>query len=807
MSVLREQEILRYRTWLTLFVSTLLGLAFAFTTVLAASKPQHADSLYQTALARVESVSVKESLEAFREVLDVDRNHAPALYEMAKLYMSMDTPMDRQSARNALNIAMRLDPGNGDYQLKLGELLGKQGLWLNAERHYEKIFETYPEKRAQAAYMAGFFAMQAFFKYIDMEHIDVTVGAGGPSYHLFRWEEFGSRDREKALAFLTKSIDADPAFREVYYDLGLIHYESKNPKGLVTASKLCLDQYPEDKDALLYCGLGYQGMGEWEAAHEYYRRALERMSVQERALMESVDVIASQEEISALDSIATTDTTRARGTYNRERVRFWRKRDPLYLTAFSERRMEHYGRVAYANLRYGQRLKGIPGWQTDRGKAHIKFGRYLKKKAERPEIGGGVDSFDGKFRRDFHGGDEMWIYEGFTISFVNSDGLDSWRFDTRPGRTSSRYTFNHQPTHFIDPYGHHKYRIPYQVASFQDGDSLRLELAYALPKYNVSASDSDRTIAIENGVFVFDEEWDEVYRKHSDLSLRWPELTPSGYPVADSLRNSHLVFQLAFRVPPGAYVLVGEARDRKQGSIGTFRKHRTFPSANLSLAMSDLLMAVRIETRTPFPEGRSDMDIVANPLRTYHRSEPAFIYLEVYNLDRDEFGRTEYEISYRIGRPEQKKIDPYLFLAQRLPEGGTQLEVTREIRTRDTGIRRPVRATEEEYEPHEGLPVPPPVVIPGYFDAPRKEEVTYRARFVFPEEDELASRIKKMGRSKGGIETTITALYEGDREDDFTYLQIDLSHVPAGVHRLSVRVKDMHTGQMATREEMFRVIE
>ena len=78
--------------------------------------------------------------------------------------------------------------------------------------------------------------------------------------------------------------------------------------------------------------------------------------------------------------------------------------------------------------------------------------------------------------------------------------------------------------------------------------------------------------------------------------------------------------------------------------------------------MSDLLLAARIETRTPFPEGRSDLDVVANPLRTYHRSEPAFIYLEVYNLERDEFGRTEYQIAYRIGRPEQKKINPYLFL-------------------------------------------------------------------------------------------------------------------------------------------------
>ena len=774
--------------------------------VLALSKSARMDSLYLKATAQVRKVSPTESIKAFEEVLKLDWEFAPAHFQIAKLYMEMNTPLTRQSARNALDEAIRLDPDNGDYQLKFGELLGKQGLWLNAERHYEKIYQTYPEKRAEAAYMAGFFAMQAFFKYINMEHIDVTVGAGGPSYHLFRWEEFGSRDREKALAFFTKSIDADPGYREAYYDLGLIHYESRNPEGLVTASRLCLDQFSEDKDALLYCGLGYQGMGEWETAHGYYRRALERMSEQERALMESVDVIASRVEKSALDSISTTDTTQNGWTDSLERVRFWRKRDPLYLTAFSERRMEHYGRVAYANLRFGERLKGIPGWQTDRGKAYIKFGRYLKKKAQRPEIGGGVDSFEGTFRRDFHGGDETWIYEGFSISFVNSDGLDSWRFDNRPGRISARYRFDHQPAHFIDPYGHHKYRIPYLAAVFKDGDSHRMELAYALPKYNVSASDSNRTIAIENGVFVFDEDWDEVYRKHSDLKLRWPELTPSGYPVADSLRNSHLVFQLAFKVPNSRYNLVGEVRDRTRGSIGTFRETRRSETLDSLFSMSDLLMATRIESRTPFPKGRSDLTIVANPMRTYHRTEPAFIYLEVYNLERDEFGRSKYEISYRLGRPEQKKIDPYLFLAQRLPEGGSQLEVTREIRIRETAMRTPVRATDED-GPLGGLPVTPPVVVPDYFDTKKRDEVTYRVRYVFPEEDELASRIRNLQRSLDGSETTITARYEGDREDDFTYLQIDLTHVPAGVHRLSVTVKDMHTGQIAAREVLFRVIE
>ena len=349
--------------------------------------------------------------------------------------------------------------------------------------------------------------------------------------------------------------------------------------------------------------------------------------------------------------------------------------------------------------------------------------------------------------------------------------------------------------------------MPQQVASFKDGDSLRVELAYAVPKYNVTVSDSDRGLALENGVFLFDEHWDEVYRKRSDLKLRWPEITPSGYPVVDSLRNSHLVFQLAFGLSPGAYHLVGEVRDRNRGSIGTFRQHREFEGVDSTLWMSDLLLAARIETRTPFPEGRSDMDIVANPLRTYHRSEPAFIYLEVYNLGRDEFGRTEYEIAYRIGRPEQKKIDPYLFVAQRLPEGGKQLEVTRKQGRRAREMGRRARLPADDDEDSTGVLNTSRDVSPDLFERGREEVVTYRVRYVFPNEDELASRIKKMGKNKDGVETTITARYEGDREDDFTYLQIDLSHVPAGVHRLSVRVRDVHNDQVVSRHALFRVIE
>ena len=92
--------------------------------------------------------------------------------------------------------------------------------------------------------------MRAFLKYFEMEPVEIVAGGvGSPTYRHVRWEEHGTRDRDKALAFLIKSTEVDPENRDAHYDLGLIHYECENPRGFVLASKLCLDQYPEDKDA------------------------------------------------------------------------------------------------------------------------------------------------------------------------------------------------------------------------------------------------------------------------------------------------------------------------------------------------------------------------------------------------------------------------------------------------------------------------------------------------------------------------------------------------------------------------------
>ncbi len=222
-------------------------------------------------------------------------------------------------------------------------------------------------------------------------------------------------------------------------------------------------------------------------------------------------------------------------------------------------------------------------------------------------------------------------------------------------------------------------------------------------------------------------------------------------------------------VEPGDYNLIAEVRDRRTRSIGTFRDTYSFAAEDTSPAMSDLLVAADIEMDDPFPERREDLNVVLNPLHTFYRSESMYIYFEVYNMKRDDFGRTKYEISYRIGQPEEKDIVPGRFEAVALAEPVGKVSIT---------------------------------FARGQEDA----RVELRAKYL-PARRNLVSRtIQRFDGDTG--ETAVTVRYEGDRADDFTYLQIDLEKVPVGFHGLTVNMKDLNSfGQDDEGRVLFRVIE
>jgi len=703
---------------------------------------EEARILYEAALQNIADVDLDQSVEAFQAVVSVDDKYAPAHFQIAKLYMSKPEHQDRLRAERALTRAIKLDPENIEYRMTFGDLLWMQGKWEASTHLFSELLEKDPQN-ARAAYQIGYRSLKEFLKYKDMEDYESGVR--------FTWDHFAVKDRDKAVEYLSRSVKLDPEFQDPYYQLGLIFYESNEFGKLIEISKALLGQDPKAKDAYLFCGLGYQMVNDQDQAFDYYTQAIERMSGEERGLMESVEHVATEEEkrsIQGDDGKTTRDG-------------FWRRQDPLFLTDYNERKMEHYGRVAYANLAHSRPSKGLAGWQTDKGMTHIRFGKPLHRRVQRPEVSQGSG-------RLIQAHEERWFFEGMVVTFQNWDGLDGWRFRQmqRPGETP-RHSPMKVEARYVDPYRWQKYTLPYMVAAFREDGRTRIEVAYAIPRNRIDPVEPE----LETGIFLFDSEWEPVYRNVAEQPLR----EPSG---EDSLRQQYMLIEQTVYADPGTYQVVGEVRDKIEDSIGSFRLTQTSATPDDSLDVSDLLLATHIETDDPFPERRDQLDIVPNPLRTYRQNESVFIYMEIYDLQRDAFGRTAYDVSYRVGWPTNiDVIDPGLFEAVDMVDREAYLEVE------ERGDGGSLRQDGQD------------------------QVAAYEVNYVLPERNRIVQELKDQIKQGKGVETTVTARYEGDRTDDLTYLQIDVGEVPPGIHELTIDISDANSGRSVTRSALFKVVE
>ena len=89
--------------------------------------------------------------------------------------------------------------------------------------------------------------------------------------------------------------------------------------------------------------------------------------------------------------------------------------------------------------------------------------------------------------------------------------------------------------------------------------------------------------------------------------------------------------------------------------------------------LSDLQIAQHIEEPASSNESQSDTTtarskwrITTSPSRTFFLGTPIFVYFEIYNLTRDTFGQTRYEVAFAVA-----------------PEKGRELASQPRIRRRD----------------------------------------------------------------------------------------------------------------------------
>ncbi len=720
------------------------------------------DALFQAAMEQVGEVSRKESIVAFEEIISRDTDYAPAYNELAKLHLLDYSVNGRQRARQIIQKAIERDHKNPAYQLTRAKIMWSQGFWEEALNQYKKVVNHHP-KNTEALDGIG---MALVYEYLSMKD---EAKARDRDF-----SGFAAKANREAEQVLLKSIQLNPANQKPYYLLGMLYFESQRFTDFQDLMRRLKMHYPTDKNVLLFCGLAEYEVGEFNSAHQFYSKALEQMSLDERELMESIDLLKPQEDPNIpvvrlpQDKISQSDELQSRNN-------FWQNQDPLYLSEFNERKMEHFGRMAYANLRFRRFSDDVEGWQTDMGKTWIKFGRFRYRKSSSMRLV------------------ETWFYEQFKI-FFTGNGADRWRFGggfeiagkrLSPSRKASAFDDtnavanvfrrspkrNVYPTRFeersdrvflkteqryVDPYLNRKYTLPYLIATFQERDSVRVELSYMIPKDRLKENPEDGKVSFWDGVFLFDEHWDEVYNYRKSVNLALPPPI-SAENTAAKHRNNHLLVSRNLYVPKGIYHFSVELLDQTSGAIGIARNEEQFLYDQETFHLSGLLVASDIHARNAFPEHRDDLIITPNPVRTFSQSESIFIYLELYDLQRDNFGRTHYQISYTISKPEADTVSPELFISQKVLDtlGKTEIDISgggqvHHIEAQDLKIER---------------------------------------------------------SQDSNVIRTVTANYEGNREDDFTYLQIDVNQVPEGIFQLTVLAKDKRTEQTDRKYVYFRIVE
>ncbi len=197
-------------------------------------------------------------------------------------------------------------------------------------------------------------------------------------------------------------------------------------------------------------------------------------------------------------------------------------------------------------------------------------------------------------------------------------------------------------------------------------------------------------------------------------------------------------------VPPGEYTLDVRMENRLDGEIGVYRKYLTVePYPPGPLKLSDVQLAWKVtEGVAQGKFSKSGLQIVPMPTRHYKQAQPVYVYYEIYNLRRDEFGTTNYTVEYMIRSGAPPGVISRIFRAFK---GGTEEEeisvAQEQLGTKET------EASYIELDLSETLPGET-VLNVTVKDLNSGETATSETKFTIEDEEELLAKGDKEKNKK-----------------------------------------------------------
>ena len=210
------------------------------------------DTLFHVAEQQVGQVSRAESIKAFEEIIAKDRNYAPAYNELAKLHLLDHSVNGRQRATRRIQQVIEIDPDNIEYRLTRGKILWHQGFRSRALNQFKNVIEKHPENTDVLNGLGMFWAYD-FLAQKDRKTIHYSRITGAKK--ILDFKIFAQEAKQEAVQVLRKSIQLDGTNQQPYYLLGILYFEDKYWDAFHALMQALRAQYPDDKNALLFCGL------------------------------------------------------------------------------------------------------------------------------------------------------------------------------------------------------------------------------------------------------------------------------------------------------------------------------------------------------------------------------------------------------------------------------------------------------------------------------------------------------------------------------------------------------------------------
>ena len=194
----------------------------------------------------------------------------------------------------------------------------------------------------------------------------------------------------------------------------------------------------------------------------------------------------------------------------------------------------------------------------------------------------------------------------------------------------------------------------FDSAQFRGPDGRTdIEIYYGVPVSEMKFLESpggDPTAFLKRGVALVDREHGDVYRDVEEMAYY-------SRAVLDTTKIAFVPELDRLSLPSGLYQMSVQIRDESSHKSQVYRQQVTLPSyEGEGLKMSDIQMAASIRRKAGTKFSKRGLEVVPNPSLAYLPGQPVFVYYEVYNLKRDEFGGTKYRVTYELHSTEQGNL-------------------------------------------------------------------------------------------------------------------------------------------------------